>query len=148
LVSGRKDPALRMKGLKSVCFITHDVQGLRTFYQSVLDVTPVGDEDFVTFSTPGADLTLFSTQGLEEMVPGLKSDSGAGGCFLEFEVEDVDQEYERLKALNVQVLKPPTTQLWGLRSVWFCDPDGNKINFFARVDERDLSEKTSHDPLK
>jgi len=45
----------------------------------------------------------------------------------------VDREYERLKAWNVEVLKPPTTQPWGLRSVWFCDPQGNRINFYAHV---------------
>ena len=122
-----------MKRLKSVCLITHDVQGLRDFYQSVLEVTPEGNDVFVVFSTPGADLALFSTQSLEEMAPGLMNDSSAGNCFLEFEVEDVDQEYERLKVLNVKVVKPPTTQPWGLRSVWFLDTDGNKINFYARV---------------
>ena len=122
-----------MKRLNSVCLITHDVPGLRAFYQSVLEGAAEGDDVFTVFSTPGAALTLFSTQGLEEMVPGLMAGSGAGNCFLEFEVEDVDKDYERLKALNVQVVKPPTTQPWGWRSVWFRDPDGNKVNFCARV---------------
>ncbi len=122
-----------MKSLSSVCLITPDVRGLRAFYQDVLDVVAEGDDTFTTFSTPGAALTLFSTQGLEEMVPGLMADAGAGTCFLEFEVEDVDQDYERLQALAVRVVKPPTTQPWGVRSVWFRDPDGNLINFYARV---------------
>ena len=122
-----------MKRLKSVCLITQDVRGLRDFYQSVLEVTPEGDDTFVVFSTTGADLSLFSRQSLEEMAPGLMNDSSAGNCFLEFEVEDVDKEYERLKVLNVKVVKPPTTQPWGLRSVWFRDTDDNKINFYARV---------------
>jgi catechol 2,3-dioxygenase-like lactoylglutathione lyase family enzyme len=122
-----------MKKLKSICLITPDIPGLRDFYQNVLEVTPEGDDVFVVFSTPGSDLALFSAQGLEEMVPGLLEASSAGNCFLEFEVEDVDQEYERLKVLNVQVIKPPTTQPWGFRSVWFRDTDGNKINFFARL---------------
>ncbi|MGC9394020.1 MAG: VOC family protein [Anaerolineae bacterium] len=52
---------------------------------------------------------------------------------LEFEVEDGDEEYVRLLALNVPIVKPPTTQPWGLRSVWFRDPDGNIVNFFAAV---------------
>jgi catechol 2,3-dioxygenase-like lactoylglutathione lyase family enzyme len=122
-----------MKRLNSVCLITHDVPGLRAFYQSVLDGAAEGDDVFTTFSTPGAALTLFSTHGLEDMVPGLMAGSGAGNSFLEFEVEDVDQDYERLKALSVKVVKPPTTQPWGVRSVWFRDPDGNLVNFYARV---------------
>ncbi len=122
-----------MKSLNSVCLITPDVQRLRAFYQSVLDVSAEGDDTFTTFSTPGAALTLFSTQGLDEMVSGLMAGSGVGNCFLEFEVEDVDKDYERLKALNVTVVKPPTTQPWGVRSVWFRDPNGNLVNFYARV---------------
>jgi len=122
-----------MKKLKSICLITQSVPGLRTFYQNLLDVTPEGDDLFVSFSMPGADLAIFSTQGLEKMVPGSMNNSGVGNCFLEFEVEDVDQEFERMKELNVDVIKPPTTQPWGIRSVWLRDPDGNKINFFAWV---------------
>jgi catechol 2,3-dioxygenase-like lactoylglutathione lyase family enzyme len=122
-----------MKSLNSVCLITHDVPGLRAFYQSVLDVAAEGDDVFTTFSTQEAALTLFSTHGLEDMVPGLMANAGAGNSFIEFEVEDVDQDYERLKALSVTVVKPPTTQPWGVRSVWFRDPDGNLVNFYARV---------------
>ena len=31
------------------------------------------------------------------------------------------------------IVKPPTTQPWGRRSVWFRDPDGNIVNFYADV---------------
>ena len=53
---------------------------------------------------------------------------------LEFHVEDVDREYERLKQMSIQWVKPPTTQLWGSRSMYFRDPDGNLLNFFTRED--------------
>ncbi len=122
-----------MKSLKSVCLITPDVARLRAFYRKVLEAEPEGGGAFASFSTPGAGLSLFSTQGLEAMVPGLMDGSGAGSCFLEFEVEDVDREFERLQALGAEAVKPPTTQPWGLRSAWFRDPDGNKLNFSARL---------------
>ena len=122
-----------MKKLKSVCLITQNLPELRDFYEKVLETSPEGDDLFVLFSLPGANLSIFSAQGLEEMVPGLMDNSGSGNCFLEIEVENVDQEYERLKELNVSVIKTPTTQPWGIRSVWFQDRDGNKINFFAHV---------------
>jgi catechol 2,3-dioxygenase-like lactoylglutathione lyase family enzyme len=124
-----------MKKLSSVCFITENVPALRDFYSQLLEVVPEGDDDFVTFSVPGIHFSIFSVDGLEKMVPGLMKNSGVGSCFLEFEVDDVDQDFEWLKELNVDIIKPPTTQPWGLRSVWFRDPDGNKINFFARVAE-------------
>ncbi len=73
---------------------------------------------------------------MEQMVPGSMQGAGAGTAVLEFEVADVDQEYARLLGLNVPIVKPPTTQPWGLRSVWFRDPDGNIVNFFAAVGQR------------
>ncbi len=122
-----------MKHLNSICLLTSDVRGLSEFYQRVLEVAAEGDDDFTQLPTPGAQLTIFSTQGLEALVPGLAQGAGAGGCFLEFEVKDVDQEYARLQGLQVDIVKPPTTQPWGVRSVWFRDPVGNSINFYARV---------------
>jgi predicted enzyme related to lactoylglutathione lyase len=122
-----------MKKVTSICLITENLPGLRDFYQQLLEIEPEGNDEFVAFSGPGMNFSLFSTVGLEKMVPGLMKDTGGGNCFLEFEVEDVDQEYQRVQALNVAIIKPPTTQPWGLRSVWFLDPDGNKINFFAQV---------------
>lgn len=122
-----------MKTLKSVCLVTEDVRKLREFYTTVLEVTSDGDDSFVMISTTGINLSISSTKILEEMAPGLRIESPAGNCFLEFEVGDVDREYERLKTLNVEVIKPPTTQPWGLRSVWFCDPQGNRVNFYAHV---------------
>jgi catechol 2,3-dioxygenase-like lactoylglutathione lyase family enzyme len=122
-----------MKRLNSVCLITQNVSRLSDFYQSVLETVPEGDDQFGAFTVPGAKLSIFSTQALEKMIPGLMVDSGSGNCFLEFEVDDVDQEYKRLQDLKVAVIKPPTTQPWGIRSVWFIDPDGNKINFYAWI---------------
>jgi predicted enzyme related to lactoylglutathione lyase len=130
-----------MKTFKSICLITQDLPGLRDFYQNVLEVTPEGDDSFVVFSTPKADLSICSAQSLEEMAPGLMNDSSAGNCFLEFEVEDVDKEYKRLKVLDAEVIKSPTTQPWGLRSVWFRDTDGNKINFFAPVTRNEVDDR-------
>ena len=130
-----------MKKLKSISLITHDVRQLCNFYANLLELTPEGDDSFAMFSTAGINLSISSTQLLEEMAPGLTMNSQAGNCFLEFEVEDVDQEYERLKALKVEVIKPPTTQPWGLRSVWFQDPDGNRINFYAQATQSETTER-------
>jgi len=34
---------------------------------------------------------------------------------------------------NVEFAKLPTTQEWGIQSVWVRDPDGNIINVLAPV---------------
>jgi catechol 2,3-dioxygenase-like lactoylglutathione lyase family enzyme len=122
-----------MPTLKSVCIVTGDIQRLRDFYRTVLRIEPEGDDPFVFFPAGNAGLCLFTAGGMEEMAPGSTRGAGAGNCVLEFEVDDVDHECERLRQLAVPIVKPPTTQPWGLRSVWFRDPDGNIVNYYARV---------------
>ncbi|HEX9330476.1 MAG TPA: VOC family protein [Anaerolineales bacterium] len=116
-----------------ICLVTQDVAKLRNFYKSILQVEAEGDDTFTTLSTKGAALSIFTEEGMERMAPGSMQHSGHGRYTLEFEVEDVDKEYERLKAIDVIFVKSPTTQTWGRRSVWFRDPEGNIINFFANV---------------
>jgi catechol 2,3-dioxygenase-like lactoylglutathione lyase family enzyme len=57
--------------------------------------------------------------------------------YLEFEVADVDAVYARLQALKINWVKPPPTQAWGNRSIYFRDPDGNLINFYTPAHEED-----------
>ena len=55
---------------------------------------------------------------------------------LEFQVEDVDADYARLQQAHhvvIEWVKPPTTQGWGNRSIYFRDPDGNLVNLYSRV---------------
>jgi len=54
---------------------------------------------------------------------------------LEFQVPEVDQEYARLKRLNLEIdwVMPPTTFPWGNRSIYFRDPEGNMVNLYSVV---------------
>ena len=117
-----------------ICIVSEDIQRLREFYTDVLQAESEGDSGFVLFSVEGAMLSLFSAKGMEEMAPDSTRDAGCGSYTIEFQVEDVDQEYERLTEMKVPIVKPPTTQPWGRRSVWFSDPDGNIVNFYVDVD--------------
>jgi catechol 2,3-dioxygenase-like lactoylglutathione lyase family enzyme len=130
-MSSSRKVKMRFNG---ICLVTRDVLRIRRFYAAILQVEAEGDDTFTRLSTQGAALSIFTEEGMERMAPGSMQDSGYGRYTLEFEVEDVDREFERLKTLDVIFVKPPTTQTWGRRSVWFRDPDGNIINFFASVD--------------
>jgi len=125
-------PEVNMR-FNGICLVTSDMPRLRGFYTNVLQVEAEGDDTFTMLSTQGAALSLFTEEGMESMAPGSMQDSGCGRYTLEFEVEDVDREYERLKKMDISFIKPPTTQTWGRRSAWFRDPEGNIINFFANV---------------
>ena len=52
---------------------------------------------------------------------------------VEFRVDDVDREYERLTRSVADFVNEPTTMPWGNRSLLFRDPDGTLVNFFAPV---------------
>jgi uncharacterized glyoxalase superfamily protein PhnB len=52
---------------------------------------------------------------------------------LEFIVEDVDAEYERLRGRVAEFVTVPTTMPWGNRALLFRDPDGNLVNLFTPV---------------
>ena len=52
---------------------------------------------------------------------------------IEFRVDDVDEEFQRLKQAVGEFVQEPITQPWGNRSILFRDPDGNLINVFTPV---------------
>jgi uncharacterized glyoxalase superfamily protein PhnB len=52
---------------------------------------------------------------------------------LEFRVDDVDKEFEKLENVVDDFVQQPTTQPWGNRSLLFRDPDGNLINLYTPV---------------
>ena len=119
--------------LNGICLVSQNVNRLREFYERTLQVEAEGNDVHVKLETAGAVLSIFSESGMEGMAPGSMKEYGHGGFTIEFEVEDVDGQYERLKSMNVPIVKMPTTQPWGRRSVWFRDPDGNIVNFFLNV---------------
>jgi uncharacterized glyoxalase superfamily protein PhnB len=55
---------------------------------------------------------------------------------IEFEVEDVDGEYARLKGLQLEWVQELTTQPWAHRAFYVRDPDGNVLNAHTAVEER------------
>ena len=62
---------------------------------------------------------------------------------IEFQVDDVDKEYERLKTLVSDWVLEPTTMPWGNRSMLFRDPDGNLVKLFAPVTEEAIKRFSS-----
>jgi len=114
-----------------ICLITNNVPVLANYYTKVLGVKADGDEVHVELKTEGANIAIFSAEGMERMAPLSMQGAGYGSVTIAFEVKDVDAEYERLKALEVEFVMLPKTHPWGSRSLWFRDPDGNIIDFYA-----------------
>jgi catechol-2,3-dioxygenase len=120
--------------LTGICLITDDVLSLMTFYKSILQVEAIGDEVAARLRVEGDfHLDICSKQGMENLAPGSTDGIGHGGCTIEIEVENVDEEYGRLKELDVTFIKLPETYPWGRRSLWIQDPDGNIVNLYTIV---------------
>jgi catechol 2,3-dioxygenase-like lactoylglutathione lyase family enzyme len=118
--------------LINTCLITNDVERLAAFYAEVLKMKPHKvDATYVDFRTGTGVLALFAAEAQEKYIPGSAMSGQNHSAILEFRVSDVDQEYARLHDLVKQWVKEPTTQPWGTRSIYFRDPDGNLVDFFA-----------------
>jgi len=114
--------------------ITENIEPLREFYKDVLQIEPQTYGDgYVEFPTECGTLSLFSLAAHEKLAPGSARSAANRSLELEFQVADVDEEYERLQEMEIEWVKPPTTQPWGNRSIYFRDPDGNLINFYTYV---------------
>ena len=93
-----------MTRFNGICIIARDVRRLHDFYRDVLEVESEGDDVFAVLSTEGATLSLFAEEAMEQMASGSMEAAGHGGFTLEFEVDDVDVEYERLKKMGVPIV--------------------------------------------
>lgn len=119
--------------LTHVCIITEDVKGLSDFYAKVLKIDPDFYGDYAELKTDVGTLALFDVDSYEKLA-GDKAVPKSNRCaILEFNVEDVNAEFERIKETGAEIVKPLTTQPWGSRSFYFRDPDGNLVNFYSRV---------------
>jgi uncharacterized glyoxalase superfamily protein PhnB len=111
--------------------VTSDVARLAQFYESILDVSPVGSEEYVELRTRGATLAISSQRAMEPYGARAAVPAQNRSMILDFEVRDVDAARRRLARFVDSFVLEPTTQPWGNRSMLFRDPDGNLINFFS-----------------
>ncbi|WP_236790368.1 VOC family protein [Amycolatopsis sp. GM8] len=120
--------------LVSVRIITNDVNRLVEFYEQVtgLDARRPA-EQFAEFVGASCTLAIGSAETMTLFSAGAAVPESNRTAILEFLVEDVDRDYERLTGLAVapEIVQKPTTMPWGNRSLLFRDPDGNLVNFFT-----------------
>ncbi|ABK69112.1 MULTISPECIES: VOC family protein [Mycobacterium avium complex (MAC)] len=118
----------------STRIITADVQRLVGFYEIVTRVSAVwANELFAEIPTPAATLAIGSDQTVPLFGAGSAEPAANRSAIVEFIVDDVDAEYERLREQLTEVVTEPTTMPWGNRALLFRDPDGNLVNLFTPV---------------
>ena len=116
--------------LVTTCVISQDVRGLVGFYEAILQQKAKwSGDDYAEFASGAGTLAIFSATAQEKYIPGSAEAAKNRSVVLEFKVADADAEYRRLQPIVKTWVKPPTTQPWGTRSIYFRDPDGNLVDF-------------------
>ncbi len=95
-----------------------------------VSVSPIGEPDtsIVLMAIPGEPVFDAET---EQGVRTLLAKGAVGALFLT--TDDVQAEYEALKARGVEFQGPPEQQPWGI-DCSFRDPSGNHIRLAQRVE--------------
>ena len=105
-----------------VCLLTNDVPRLAAFYKQLLGVdNDSNDETHQFILSEETALTIYND--------GTAKNNRNENICLAFTVDDMDQEYEKVKALVAKVIEPPTQRPWGAVNMSFYDPDNNIIYF-------------------
>jgi predicted enzyme related to lactoylglutathione lyase len=119
----------------SIRMISDDLEPVVSFYEQVTGVPAIWPAPvFAEVQLPSCTIGFGHTQTAQ-----LFNNSARPGdnhtVIIEFLVDDVDKEFERLKSLVSEWVQEPTTMPWGNRSILFRDPDGNLVNLFTPVTE-------------
>ena len=118
--------------LVSLRIITNDVKRLVTFYEMATQTVATWyTEDFAELPTPNGTLAIGSERTVTLFGVGVARAADNHTAIIEFLVDDVQKDFERLKKLVSEFVQDPTEMPWGNRSLLFRDPDGNLINFFT-----------------
>jgi len=118
----------------SLRIITHDIKRLVQFFEKATAITAQWyTEDFAEIVTGDSTLAIGSMRTIGIFGDKIAEPASNKSVIIEFRVENVDDDYERIKGSISDIVQKPTTMPWGNRSLLFRDPDGNLINFFTPV---------------
>jgi uncharacterized glyoxalase superfamily protein PhnB len=117
----------------STRLICADIKAMVEFYEMVTAqsaewLAPV----FAEIVTPTATLALGSAETVALFKEGSAEPGANRTAIIEFRVDNIDAEFERLQG-KVDFVHEPKMMPWGNRSLQMRDPEGNIIAFFMPV---------------
>lgn len=123
--------------LSQVRLLVDNYAACRDFYRDVLSLEMTLEtegEFYAQFIKEGVFLGLYKREMMAAVLGTEGADSARAAndtVLIGFEVEDVDQVVEELKAKGVKFVKGPHDQAeWFMRVAHLRDPDGNLIELF------------------
>jgi uncharacterized glyoxalase superfamily protein PhnB len=116
--------------LASIRLITNDIKTMVSFYEMVTGLpadwlAPV----FAEIVTPAATLAIGSVETVALWKEGSAEPAANRTAFIEFQVEDIDADYERLKD-QVPLVHSLKVMPWGNATFQFRDPEGTAVSLY------------------
>jgi uncharacterized glyoxalase superfamily protein PhnB len=89
---------------------------------------------FAEIVTPAATLAFGSAETVALFKAGSAEPAANRTAIVEFQVDDVDAEFARLKD-EVEVVRAPKMMPWGNRAAQFRDPEGTLVGLYTPVSD-------------
>lgn len=115
-----------LKRVSLIMILVSDIRRSVQFYRDQLGLTLTAESSEWAEFQVGEDRVALQAGG-DSSVPCMTQ--AAGRMSISFEVDDVVEAYEILRAADVPFVRPPAEQEFGMLAV-LSDPDGNQIMLF------------------
>jgi uncharacterized glyoxalase superfamily protein PhnB len=117
----------------STRLIAADIKSMVGFYEKVTGqsaewLAPV----FAEFVTPAGTLAIGNAETVALFSAGSAEPAANRTAIIEFQVDDVDAEFARLKDAAT-VVQAPKMMPWGNRAAQFRDPEGTLVSLYTPV---------------
>lgn len=110
----------------STCFVTKNVDACREFYQGYFSAVATFDAGWYV------NLCIEDGPSIQFMQPQNNMPIFSGtGIMLNFNVENVDAEHERLTKAGLKTAMPLEDHPWGDRGFSIIDPIGNSVYIYS-----------------
>ncbi|WP_266157075.1 VOC family protein [Dyella silvatica] len=119
----------------STRIIVRDIKAVVGFYEKLTDqkaewLAPV----FAEIVTPGATLAIGSAETVALFKEGTIEPAANRTAIIEFQVDNVEQEFTRLKD-QLEVVLEPKMMPWGNLVAQFRDPEGTIVGLYTPISE-------------
>ena len=126
--------------------ITTRLQESKVFYQQVFNFGVTFENEFyVLLHSPDKKTELsFLFPDHPSQQPVFQPAFTGKGIYMTIEVDDVDEEYNRIQSLGIEIAVPIRSEPWGDRHFSFYDPNGVGIDVvtYTAPGTQDLVEKS------
>jgi len=109
--------------------VTNKLKESKDFYKNILNFVVAFENDFyLLMESPGGDRIAFLLPDHPSQKPIFQKSFNGKGMFLTIEIDNVDEEYKRIKTLGVKIEVELRSEPWGDRHFAFYDPNGVGID--------------------